>query len=77
MPHVQELRDKYASQGLEVIAIHRPRGPGDTDVEKVREAAEKLGLTEPCAIDNEHTLGDYHEVDAWPTYFLLERLFDA
>lgn len=72
MPPLQELRDKYAPQSLQVIAIYRPRGPLDMNVEKVRESAEELGVTEPCAIDNEHMLGDYLQVDAWPTYFLFD-----
>ena len=43
------------------------------DVEKVRAAMEEMGLTGPCAIDNDHTLGDRFQTGGvWPSYFLFD-----
>lgn len=43
------------------------------DVEKVRAAMEEMGLTGPCAIDNDHTLGDRFQTGGvWPCYFLFD-----
>lgn len=72
MPHLQALRAQYGPEGLQVIAVHRPRGPFDLDGEKLRQVAADLGVTEPCALDNDHTVGDRFEVSAWPTYFLFD-----
>ncbi len=72
MPDLQELRDGYVPKGLQVVAVHMPRGEFDLDVEEVRRVAEELGVTEPCAIDNEHKIGIAFGVDAWPTYFLFD-----
>lgn len=72
MPHLKTLRDRYAEHGLQVVAVHRPRGPFDLDQDRLRETMSKLGVTEPCALDNEHTLGDRFEVSAWPTYYLFD-----
>jgi thiol-disulfide isomerase/thioredoxin len=72
MPHLQRLRDEYAGRGLQVIAVHRPMRTTDLDTEEIRKIATELGITEPCALDNDHKIGDALEVDAWPTYFLFD-----
>lgn len=72
MPQLQELRDNYTPRGLHVIAVHRPRGEDDLDTDKVNVIAKILGITEPCAIDNEHCVGDDLGVSDWPTYYLFD-----
>lgn len=72
MPYLQELRERYGPKGLRTVAVHMPRGPFDLDVEKVKKVATEIGITEPCAIDNEHEIGDTFGVDAWPAYFLFD-----
>ncbi len=72
MPTVGEWRDKYSPQGLRVVAIHMPREEADTDEEAVRADAVALGITEPCAIDNQHTIGDRFENSLWPAYYLFD-----
>lgn len=58
MPRVHEWKRQYASMGVQFISVHMPRMPADTDEEKVRTEAQELGVTEPCAIDNKHAIGD-------------------
>ena len=73
MPRLQQLTETYADKGLHLVSIHMPRMEADMDVEKVRAAMEEMGLTGPCAIDNDHTLGDRFETGgAWPSYFLFD-----
>jgi thiol-disulfide isomerase/thioredoxin len=72
MPDLQKLRDTYVNRGLQVIAVHRPMGGFDLDVEEVRKVAVELGITEPCALDNDHKIGNSLDVNAWPTYFLFD-----
>ena len=72
MPHLQNLRDKYGPKGLLTVAVHRPMNEGDLNVERVKQAISGMGVTEPCAIDNDHTIGDAFGVSAWPTYFLFD-----
>jgi thiol-disulfide isomerase/thioredoxin len=73
MPHVQKLKKEYAEKGLQVIGVHRPMRELDMDVDEVRKVAAELGVTEPCALDNDHKIGDALGVDAWPTYFLFDE----
>ena len=50
-----------------------PRSESDMDVEKVKAAVQELGLTGPCAIDNDHAIGNLFQTGgAWPYYFLFD-----
>lgn len=67
-------RDRFAPQGLEVIAIHQPRGPEELDIARVTtDALGEMGLTQPCAIDNEHLLVDRFANQFVPAYYVFNR----
>lgn len=73
VPRLQQFTETYAVQGLRLISVHMPRGESDMDVEKVWAVVEEMGLTGPCAIDNEHILGDRFQTGGvWPCYFLFD-----
>jgi thiol-disulfide isomerase/thioredoxin len=74
LPRVAEWRDEKRDQGLRVVAVHMPRYEADTDVENVRELISKYNITEPCAIDNEHSLKDAFQNDQGfvPAYYLFD-----
>jgi thiol-disulfide isomerase/thioredoxin len=73
MPRVQELRDSLQDKGVRVIAVHMPRYEADTDLKAVREAVERMNITEICAVDNEHKLKEVFQNDhGWvPAYYLF------
>ncbi len=66
LPRLQQFLETYRKDELSLVSVHMPRMEADTDVERVKAAAEELGLTGPCAIDNDQTGG------VWPTYFLFD-----
>lgn len=74
LPRVAEWREERKAEGLRVIAVHMPRYEADTDVEAVRDAIAKHGITEPCAIDNQHKLRDAFQNDQGyvPAYYLFD-----
>ena len=72
MPKVAEWREQYRAQGLKVVAIHMPRQGEDTNVEAVRADAALMGMSEPCAIDSSHTIGERFENTLWPAYFVFD-----
>jgi thiol-disulfide isomerase/thioredoxin len=45
MPHIQEVYDKYAPQGLVVIGVHTPRAEYERDVAKLRIAIKQMELS--------------------------------
>ena len=75
LPRVAEWREKYAADGLRLVAIHMPRYPADTDVAAVREAVAEYGIIEPRAVDNDHKLRDafQNEKGFVPAYYLFDE----
>jgi thiol-disulfide isomerase/thioredoxin len=74
MPRIAEWREELKDRGLRVIAVHMPRYESDTDVEAVREAINTNGITEVCAVDNEHKLREAFQNDQGyvPAYYLFD-----
>jgi thiol-disulfide isomerase/thioredoxin len=73
MPTLQQFLETYRAHGLRLLSVHMPRMEEDMDVERVRAAAQELGLTGPCAIDNRHALGDRFQTGGvWPCYLLFD-----
>lgn len=74
LPKLRAWRAEYEDKGLQIVAVHMPRQPEDTDLEQVRKAVEDLRIAEPCAIDNEHSLKDaFKNEQGWvPAYFLFD-----
>ena len=71
---VAKWQAEYGPRGLEVIAIHQPRGPEELDVEKVTaDALEAMKITWPCAIDNRHTLVQRFENQFVPAYYVFDH----
>ncbi len=74
LPRIAQWRDQREEQGLRVIAVHMPRYEADTNVELVRDAIAGFGISEPCAVDNEHKLRDAFQNDQGhvPAYYLFD-----
>jgi hypothetical protein len=73
LPTLHTWKETYGPQGLKVVAVHMPRSEAELDVEKVKAAIVEHGITEPCAIDNEHEIGDrFQMAGLWPHYFLFD-----
>lgn len=74
LPRIAQWRDERGEEGLRVIAVHMPRYEADTNVEEVRNAISAFGISEPCAVDNEHKLRDAFQNDQGyvPAYYLFD-----
>jgi thiol-disulfide isomerase/thioredoxin len=72
LPQLNEWRDHYKDQGLRVISIHMPRSEKDTEIEPIKEAIKKYGLTHPVAIDNSYKLVDAYQNQYVPAYYLFD-----
>jgi thiol-disulfide isomerase/thioredoxin len=73
MPSVNRWREEYGTKGLKVIAMHMPRQEEDTDVSKVRAKLSEMNITEPCGVDNMHTVAERYLNQFVPAYFLFDR----
>ena len=75
LPTLESWKQTYGSgeNGLQFVAVHMPRSEEDLDVARVRELVAEYGIDEPCAIDNEHEIGDRFETGGlWPYYVLFD-----
>ena len=74
MPKLKELRDKYSSKGLKVVAIHMPRYEEDTNMETVKATVAEHKIDDLCAVDNLHKLKDaFLNEQGWvPVYYLFD-----
>lgn len=72
MPRVNEWRDRYGPRGLQVLAIHMPLEKADTDLDRIREAVEQLGLTQPVAVDSRLSIGDRFQNQFTPAYYVFD-----
>lgn len=72
MPQIVKWRDTLGPRGLHFVAVHMPRSERDCEIERVKEAATDYGLTQPVAIDNEHTLTDRFENKFVPAFYLFD-----
>lgn len=74
MPQLREIIKNYGKQGLQAVAIHMPRYEADTNMDGVHQTATEQGITEICAVDNQHKLKDaFLNEQGWvPVYYLFD-----
>ncbi|MBX7046153.1 MAG: redoxin domain-containing protein [Ignavibacteria bacterium] len=73
LPYVKDWYSKYKSDKFEVIGIHCPEFDRERKFENVRNAVEEFGIKYPVLVDNEFTIWDKFNVDAWPTIIILDK----
>ncbi len=76
LPHMQELYQKYADQGFEIVGIHAPEFEYEAEVANIEDAAAELGVTWPIALDpTKRTFHSWQEGPTahWPRVYLLDR----
>jgi len=67
-------REKFEKEGVQFVSVHQPRSEDELDVEAVtKDATEAMKLTQPTAIDNEHTLVERFENQFVPAYYVFNR----
>jgi len=71
---VNAWRDKYAKDGLVFVSVHQPRSEAELDADAVRkDALEAMKMTQPCAIDSDHSLVEQFANQFVPAYYLFDR----
>lgn len=72
-PYVKEWHDKYAKQGLVVIAVHSPEFKYEYDVQKVKNYIEEHHIPYAVPIDNEFLNWRQYRNRYWPTLYLIDK----
>jgi thiol-disulfide isomerase/thioredoxin len=73
IPYVQGWHETYAAQGLVTVGVHFPEFSYEHDLQNVRAATERLGITYPIALDNDGATWDAYGQRYWPTLYLIDK----
>ena len=67
-------REKFSARGVAFIAVHQPRSEDELNLAEVTaDALGEMKLTQPCAIDNDHTIVDRFENQFVPAFYVFNR----
>jgi len=72
LPYVRAWADKYKDQGLVVIGVHAPEFPFERNVDNVRQAAKRMNVGYPIAVDNDFAIWRAFSNVAWPALFFVD-----
>jgi thiol-disulfide isomerase/thioredoxin len=72
-PYVQSWHKKYAKDGLVVLGIHAPEFQFERNLDNVKRAVKKHGLTFPIALDNGFKLWRAYGNRYWPAFYLIDK----
>jgi thiol-disulfide isomerase/thioredoxin len=72
-PNLRALYKRHRSDGLEIVGVHTPETPYETDRANVATNLAAQGIVWPVAVDNEHTLWNAYDTEYWPTQMIFDR----
>ncbi|QNP40779.1 thioredoxin family protein [Lysobacter solisilvae (ex Woo and Kim 2020)] len=73
IPHVRQLHERYAPQGLVVVGVHTPEFGHERVLANVRGAVQRYGIRYPVAQDNSYKTWNAYGNRYWPAQYLIDR----
>jgi cytochrome c biogenesis protein CcdA/thiol-disulfide isomerase/thioredoxin len=73
LPHLEAWDKRYRKAGLVIVGVHTPEFAFEHVPSNVREAARKLGVRYPVAIDDDYRTWSAYQNDAWPAEYLIDK----
>src|SRR5438105_514130 len=73
MPHIRELYDTSAKDGLVIIGVPTPRIDYEKDIPKIREAVTKKGIKYPVVVYNKYQIWRDYLCNTWPSHFGVDQ----
>ncbi len=71
IPDLEYLEQKY-SKRLTIISIHTAKFDGEQNLESIKQAILRYGITHPVVVDRNRTLWDHYAIRAYPTFVLID-----
>ena len=65
--------DKYENQGFTIVGVHSPEFSWEKPLNKVKAAAEQMGIRYPIVQDNGFDIWKRYGIWAWPTTILIDK----
>jgi thiol-disulfide isomerase/thioredoxin len=72
-PYVKKWHQKYAKDGLVVIAVHSPEFSYEKEVEKVKTYVQENNIPYAVPIDNEFRNWQQYRNRYWPTLYVIDK----
>ncbi len=73
IPYIKAWHKKYNYKGLVVLGIHTPEFKYEYDLNNVKEAVKKHGITFPVVLDNEFKFWRAYHNRYWPAFYLIDK----
>src|SRR5262245_35265803 len=72
LPYLRAWAKTYGPYGLVVVGVHTPEFAIEHDVDKVRRAADAMGVEYPIAVDNDYAIWDAFANQYWPALYIAD-----
>ena len=73
LPSIKAWDARYRDKGLTIIGVHTPEFEREQNIETVRREVAKLAIRYPVVTDNDNAMWDAYKVQAWPTWFVIDK----
>ena len=73
LPYITAWNEKYSDQGLIIIGIHSPEFEFEKNIENVKAAVKKHGITYPVVMDNDWETWNAFENRYWPRKYIADH----
>ncbi len=74
IPALKSWYQKYADQGLVIIADHFPEFPYEADLNNLKQAIERFKIPYPVAQDNNGATWNAYANQYWPAMYLIDKM---
>ncbi|MGY1663381.1 thioredoxin family protein [Geodermatophilus sp. SYSU D00705] len=72
LPYIRAWAEKYRDLGLVVLGVHTPEFSFEQDVDNVRRAVERTGISYPVALDSDYAVWEAFANHYWPALYFVD-----
>lgn len=73
LPYVKGWHQKYKDQGLVVVGVHTPEYGFERNLNNLKTAVQRNGITFPVAQDNRYGTWSAYNNQFWPAFYLVDK----
>ena len=77
LPFLKGWYNKYHDKGLVIIGIHTPEFEFEKNLDNVKDAVRRYGITYPVALDNQFVTWRHFGNHFWPAHYLINKQGDV
>jgi thiol-disulfide isomerase/thioredoxin len=73
LPYIKKLDASYRDKGLTIVGVHTPEFDEERNINSLRRQVASLDIKYPVLADNDYAIWKAYGVEAWPTFFVLDK----